>query len=272
MRKILHWKRRPFVYAFVLSVGFALLLSTLRDAAIKNYFIGSAVLYLVLVFELYSTKFYAQDVLSQFKLPPVESKDKNVQLIHHLLLPSFIYIGLVGFVFFNSLRSIDLLIVTVSFLIFTVLFTNVRAYYEDKFQLEHSTHSIYDIINIISLFVFTDSILNLFNYFGMNLYFAAGIIVAMFLLFSVLVLMRYFLLNMHQIGVLLGTVIAVGVSMVLFIMFGFAFLLISFLVSLLFYYQLAYYNHLRDDTFSKEILFEYVVVFFILIVLIFGVS
>lgn len=272
MKHIIHLKKRPFIYAFIVSVGFAFLIDIVRNTPALNFITATFILYIVLLFELFSTYFYASELLTQYKLPPVESNQHQIQFIHHILLPSIIFFSMAGFIFFNSHQSLDFILLIINFALFSVLFTNIRAFYEDKFKLEALTHTIYDIFNIIGVFLFTSVTLNTLIYFGFSLYFTPFILILFITLLAFIVLIRYRSTTLYFKRVLavliLFSVIIVSISIALKL----SLFIISFSATLLFYYFLAFLNHKLEDSFSKEILFEYVIVFCMMFVLIVGIS
>jgi hypothetical protein len=272
MVNVFHWKKRPFVYATVLTLGFALLLNILENLPDNFFFSAALILYVVLLFELFSTRFYAQRILDQFELPPVEGEDRLAQLIHHIILPTFTYVGLVIFLFFNHQHSLNILLLVLVWAIFAILFTNIRAYYEDKFKLERITHNVYDFLMLIISFISIDAILNIFSYTD-----AARILivlaVAVTLIFlGFLVLIRYGLTNLSHIRVMLGTIIVFAALLYIFLLYGQSLSLVSFIGTLFFYYLIAYFNHVLDDSFSGKVLLEYVLVFSIIVTVLYGIS
>lgn len=268
---IINWKKRPLVYALVITSGFWFLISLLENLPDRFYFVGSVFLYLILLFELYSTKYYARRLLDQFQLPQVDEKDKLIHLIHHFILPSFAYFSFVLFVFFNHQKSAHLIILAIIFIIFSVLFTNVRAYYEDKFKLEQGTHAIYDIIVIIMMFVSSDSALQTFGFLGSSGWVTLAAILIAYTVLSMLLLIRKQQINNKSLQTLVvGALLLIAFLLVLQ-SFRFNNFAVALLSTLLFYFVVAVFHHQQVSSLSKAIIGEYFVVFLIFIVLMYGV-
>lgn len=272
MLHILHWKKRPLVYALVVTVGFAFLLTILENLPADYFFMAAGIIYLVLLFELYSTVFYASRLLDQFQLPPVDDKDKLPQLIHHLVLPTVIYLGLVIFLFFNHQHSLNLFFIILVFVIFSVLFTNIRAFYEDKFKLEAATHNIYDFLMLIISYIATDAVLNIFSFAQSSvvmIIFFTGLVL---LLLGALVLLRYHLYSGRNMVILTVLILVYSVVTGLLINLGLNISVVALISTLEFYYLLAYYNHVLDNSLSGKVITEYILVFLIIITFLYGIN
>ncbi|KXK26234.1 MAG: hypothetical protein TR69_WS6001001229 [candidate division WS6 bacterium OLB20] len=260
------------IYAAVITNGFWFLISLLENLPDHFYVGASVILYAVFLFELYSTKYYAQRLLDQFALPQVDEKDRTVHLIHHVILPSVTYWSFIVFTFFNHQRSLQLPLLAIIFVTFAVLFTNIRAYYEDKFKLEQYTHSIYDMLMLIVLFIATDANINLFGFLGSRVWISSFFIIAAFLVMAALTLVRYHVLLRDAVAMLV-TWGALAISTLLILQaFYFQPFAVSFLFTLLLYYFIALLHHRLDMSLSWKVISEYVVVFLIFIVLLFGVA
>lgn len=268
MKEITHWKKRPFIYAFVTTVGFMYLSFLLNSYPTIYYIYAVLILYLVLIFELLSTRFYARELLNQFALKSHAHHDHGVHNIHQILLPSLMYFSLALFLFFVLNKAVLVAIYLFIFIVFTVIFTNIRAYYEDKFVLEEKTNNIYDIINIVLIFVASYGVLSLFNYVDQSIYLALLTLMALYLVILTITLYRYNALRteliIYMAALILGFLVASGILLYL----GASIAVISLLLGSLFYLIIAYLNHLRDDTMSVGVISEYIVVFFLFVVVI----
>lgn len=271
--KLQAWKKRPFIYAFSLSIGFALLRDILRTAPTNYFFYTAAILYLILIFELFITRYYAKYLLDQYMLPPVsDTSHKVIQFIHHLSLPTLLYFSLVAFTYFNSATYLDPLIWLTVFIVYSVLFTNIRAFYEDKFKLEEHTHVIYDILNILLVYFLFEVILQGVNYFNLNLIYETPLSFIVIMSVGLLTVIRYKLVNRLMLLFLILIAIFCALLVLIGNLLNLATVTIALIGTLIFYYFTAFINHYREQTFSYEILFEYVVVFLLLIVLVIGIS
>ncbi|MEI7579643.1 MAG: hypothetical protein WCJ58_06480 [bacterium] len=266
--RILHWKKRPFMYAAVISVGFLFLINTLQNFPIKYFFISALILYLILLFELFSTKFFSEQLLQQFSL--LSSNDQQKQKIyslHQLILPTTLYLSLLGFIFFHHQSNIEFFTLSLVLILFFILFNNIRAHFENKYLLEQHTSGIYDMISLISIYLYCDTVINIFIRNNWNTGFLpiALIIIVIFYLGLCLIRMEIISLKILQIaGIIYFSIFIILEILVLFLTNLFTF---SIITTLLFYYSLAFFHHWKDNSFTKSIIAEYIVVFFILLVL-----
>lgn len=272
MKTIINHKRRPLIYATSITVGFAFLLSIIHNLPDSFYFTAAIILYLVLVFEIFSTRFYSRKLLDQFELPQVEAEQKLIQLIHHLFLPSITFFSLVVFFYFNRQYSLILVLLILSFFIFFILFTNIRAFYEDKFKLELLTHNIYDFLTLIIVFLASDSMILTFGLLETNLILETIINFFILLLLALLVTLRYKMFRPRIIRNLLLYLLIYSPVYFLLLNEGIASLLLSIVNSLIMYYYIAFSNHYQEGTVKRGVIAEYVIVFLIIISMILGLA
>jgi len=264
--KSLH-RNRPVIYGVILGLGFGLLINISNNQNPIRFVFASIVLYIILLFELLNTEYHAKTLLEQLKLPPIDH-DVELHTIHHLLIPSQLFFGLAGFIYFNSIDSLNIFVLTVSIILFSILFTNIRAYYEDKFKLEMYTHHIYDAIGVVISFLSSNLILFFFKYFGLNLQYASLPIVVLYISSILFNAYRYKILNA---AIIQNTVISAGLVLffnIVFVKIGFNVFYLSFLNAIFNYFVTALIIHKVEDTFNRKTIFEYFVVFLLLVVLI----
>jgi hypothetical protein len=267
---ILAWKKRPFIYSLIVTTGFAFLLSILDNLPDSFYFTGSAVLFLIFVFELFSTHYYAARILEQFGFPPLSDEKRMITFIQHSILPTFAYFGIVLFLFFNHHPYLNFAWLLLIFIMFSLLFTNIRAYHEDKFNLEATTNGIYDILLLVISFVTADGIVNASRFAGLNNLFVAFLISVLSIVLCILVFIRYRYLKPRHFKLLGAVVLLIFVTAFVLVSAGLSALAVAMAVSLLLYYLIAYINHKRDGTATASVFAEYLVVFLILLVILYG--
>ena len=80
-------KRRPLIYAIVMTIGFIFLQNLLQTLPEQYFLTGVLFLYPMLIFELLTTRYNAQLLLKQYSLPPIsENKESDSDLINSGLL------------------------------------------------------------------------------------------------------------------------------------------------------------------------------------------
>jgi hypothetical protein len=272
MKQIFSWKKRPFFYSFVITVGFAFLLSILHNLPENFYFSAAAVLYFLFLFELFNTRYFAQKILEQFGFAPLTDETALILFIHHLVLPTLAYIGIVLFLFFNADPNFNLFWLILIFILFSVLFTNIRAHYEDKYKLEELTANIYDIYTLVIAFVTADGLENAARSAGLNPGFVVALILLLLFLLALISIIRYSLLRPKVFRVVLPSFIIITLVLFLLVSSGLAAGQIALISTLMLYYIIAFLNHYRDGTLNMNVITEYVVVFLLLLVIVYGSS
>lgn len=261
MNIIISYKLRPYIYAAIVTIGFGLLFNLNKTLEQKYFFTSVLVVYTILVFEIISTSYHGKNILKQLKLKNLDAKHKDVQLIHHLIIPSMLYFSMVFFIFSNNLIYSEIPTLTIAFIFFSMLFANIRAYYSDDFTVALKTTNIYDFISIICVFFFSFSIFKLGRVLDINNYL---VLVPLNLIngtLGLLVMIRYHILSTKRIIVMLGLLLVFNILLVLLVYFSVSIVLASGLTTMLFYYFTAVANHLEDNTFEPKILLEYLVIF-----------
>src|SRR3989344_1294626 len=101
-------KKRPLIYAIIMTIGFIFLQNLLQTLPEQYFLTGILLLYPLLIFELLITRYSAKLLLKQYSLPPVsENKESLSHLVHHVVLPSLIYFSSVSFLFFHRQPSLQ---------------------------------------------------------------------------------------------------------------------------------------------------------------------
>jgi hypothetical protein len=273
MKLSLKKNRRGIFYGFVVAIGLIFLHQILIETSLKEFLGGAVILYFIFVFEVYTNWFYSRKVLSQMEIPQVDSYTKASQIIHHLVLPSILYISYLGIIYFYQLSIPKLVIFFFSFFTFTLLFINVRAYYEDKFKLEEKTHYIFDIIKFIIFFQLTSTFLKIQTYFNISELYAVIAVALISLLINLFVVIRHRQLNTSS-GIFISLFAGlIGLACFLLLSFtSFNVLAISTYLILVFYISSATIHHKLEGTLTKELLIEYFAVMLLALVIIQGLS
>lgn len=261
MAKFFKKNRRALFYGFVIALGVVFLQQIAATSSLSVFMVGAVVLGLIFVLELYTNYFLAVKLLKQLQLPNVSIYTPTTQTIYHAFLPILLFISILGFVYSNNIPSLSWLYFSFSFFMFTLLFINIRAYYEDKFKLEESTHLIYDLIKIFIFFAFCNTLLNLSTIFDFNFYVRAGIVFAVASLLTFLVLLRRKHYSHYNILLIIFAGLAIGyITSSLLEIVGGKSLLVTFYSTLIFYLFNAVLHHEIERNLTLSLIFEYVLV------------
>lgn len=161
MLKFIKQNRRSFFYGLSISIGLVFLQDLAATGTTTIFVLAVIVVWGILLLEIFANFYFAQALLRQFDLPQVRKLHGGSALIFHAVLPSLIYFSLVGFTFVNNRTNLAWVFFLLSLVIFSMLFINIRAYYEDKYRLESETHLVYDLAKLVIYFCLTNLIANL---------------------------------------------------------------------------------------------------------------
>jgi len=244
----------------------------LDEGNVKNYLVFSLILSLIFFVEL-ATGWVFRASVSQKKAVQHHSLANRVEeFIHHLLIPLGLYAATVGFMAFNRQHHPRALYLIGFFFIITILFTNLRAFYEHRSKIEKQTHYIYDLAKLLLFFAASNVAFHVWNEPN-QIVIAAAFAGVLALLLQIMTSVRYkkfeALLLILTLALSLGltlTTLAVYTSTTPTVM------QISAFATLEYYILTALLHHLINRDLTKEIILEYLVVFTISILLLTGLS
>ena len=153
------------------------------------FVLASVLLYLFLIKIL---SFSHKKNYSQINLIKTFDYRQDNIIFNHYLLPILLLIILPLYLFFTNHYQTDLIISVLSFVIYFLYFTNLRAFYKNNFKLEHNTHFIYDLLNIINYFFFIYVLLSFIEYFNILRFLGLIFIVVTEIFFYFICFNRYF--------------------------------------------------------------------------------
>lgn len=267
MQSLLHHNKRPLVYALALTFGFGLLVNLQHLFSTADFFTIGCVLYLFLLLELVSTRFLANRLADQYAIDFKRETGHAVHVIHHKVLPSLLYFGLLIFAYFNNSPVVNFALVFFVFMTFLTVFTNIAAFYEHKFKLEKSTSNVYDLISIIIFFLIVNDIWHIFAYFDLQPFAASFWSALTFFALGLLALIRLDTANFkHDLALFLAAMVLIPVHLLL-IYWDVTMLFSNLLLVLYYYYFLAFAHHWAEKTASFKVFLEYLLVFGLFIVI-----
>lgn len=178
--------------------------------------------------------------------------------IHHLILPGLLYVSGVLFLFFNRIRILDQFAIVTLTCSFLILFYNISMKYLRRYSVSRKTRYIFDFVNIIVFYFFTDVIVNLVFYWGLPrvITYLVPAVMGMFLVCLMILisqqLSRITIPSMIISGVIIG-IIAFGVLMIP--VFNIA--VLSLVVTVGFYLVDVYWHHKLDGSFNWDVMSQY---------------
>ncbi len=263
------WKIRPVVYSLSITVGLFSIILLLENGFTDLFISGAVLLYLLISFEQYITA-------NRYRIDKKRNSDKvydleehqYAQYLHHLAIPTMLYVFIVSFIYFHQEPSIYFLILLITFVIFSVLFENLHSFYRHSFALLKSTNYIYDVLTIILIFFITGTIqvAIIADWTGVLIGSFVFFILIFFNLF--LFCVRHFLT--FQALVLSGLfALFIGIFFLFFILSSLTSLLNAGIITVSFTIFLHAMNNYHTDGISKDELIEYLILVLLISALIY---
>lgn len=192
--------------------------------------------------------------------------------INNFVLPISLFIGYIGFIHYNIVNYINLPLIIINIVVFTILFTNIRAFFLYEKTAESKTHFVYDIIKFLIFFYITNILSHLSLYYDIVLPYAIALLV---ITFSLILLMMWKLNKVH----IASLVLAIGGSIFITIFFvvvqRFLFtnsLQISLALLFIFYITTAIIHHVILKTLRRSVLLEYFAVMLVVLAVLYGIN
>ncbi|MFW5702643.1 MAG: TMEM128 family protein [Candidatus Dojkabacteria bacterium] len=256
-----NFEQRNIFYGLSLGLGIVLLQQLAASASDFNFITGLVLLISLLITQISVTYLQAKQKVKQLDLPVSQQYGPAAEIVYHLLLPVWTLLGVAGFIYVNDQLSLWPIYFAVTIFIFVIFFTNMRAYYLDKFKTEEETHAVYDLLKLIIFFTNTNLVLNLASRFEFSFLVVAGVGFSLSGLISLLVLLRFKNLSYFNLGLILASALATGyLYSVLYEFLDVPSLLNSFYVTLIFYIFNAILHHELHKSLRLNQLLEYILV------------
>ncbi len=250
---------RAFVYSFFISLGVVALQQIALTSGNNAFLLGFIVVSLLLALELYTTRRLASTKLSQFDLITAANNSNSNIIVYHTILPSILLVSLAGFIYFNNQPGLWPIYFLTSFILYSMLFINIRAHYEDKFKLEEETEIVYDLIKIFSFFAITNLIINLSSLFDFNYFIITGLLFIVSSLLSLLVIAKRKNLHFYYVPlILLASLFLAYITSAIITIFEPTVMVTSFYATIIFYLINALLHHELEKTLRIGIVIEYI--------------
>jgi len=255
-------------YAIMMTMCIYMLIDTQRRDPTKYYIVAGILTAIAFLFAVYSTWLSSRTKLKQLGLPTVNETSSAVVFLYHFVLPFLLLLGLMFFIYINKLRLVFL---PFSFTLFFLAFVNLRAFAEDKFKLEASTHFIHFLSILFAAFAFVNALFNLATLYDIHLLFIA---ISSFIIITLLLTILFienidFNLKLASYICISGLAIT-GLSVLLFSHYGSP-IRNAFLVATLFYFVSAINHHKVEGTLHLGLMLEYSLIATLSFVLLYGI-
>lgn len=261
---------KQIFFVLVLSLFIGLLIEFTND--LNKFLTALFVGIITLLLQITIIYKQAEKKLTQLQIPKVNRYSNATEITLHYIMPVLFLIDIGIYIYYNPIVYLSPLVLIFSFVSFLLLFINIRAYFEDKFNIETNTHFIYFFISVFSVFCLNIFLLNLTSKYDLPL-----VVSAFVLLFSILVMFYFsFLENIHLniflfiIFITISLIIA-ALGIGLYQEFG-SILRSSFVTTLFFYFINALFVHKKEGTLSLVVCLEYLSIIGLSLVLLFGIN
>lgn len=154
------------------------------------FYISTCILAYLLIIKLLSYSYIK--TYSQIKLINTFSYRQDDVLFNHYILPILLLFILPLYLFYSNHYQSDLIVCILAFFIYFLYFTNLRAFFKNNFKVEHRTHFIYDVLNILNYFFSLYVLLSFANYFGMQRGFEFVFLILIEIFFYFICFTRYY--------------------------------------------------------------------------------
>ncbi|MBN2100847.1 hypothetical protein JW710_03060 [Candidatus Dojkabacteria bacterium] len=250
--------KRSVFYAVCMFVLYQVLLIPLQERDYPLFWVLSVVGYVIVLLELFFSRKTDQKIQFVLSFNIFKSSRKTEHMIHHIVLPSLMYLSGVLFLFFNRIRALDQVAIVILTVVFMLLFYNISCAYRRKYSVTRRTRYVFDFINIIIFYFSVDVLVNLVFYNGWSkfiIYIGSGIM-TVFLIWLMLVITRQISRVTIFSTVFSGLVVAAA-SFLAFMIPVFNIAVIALVIAVVFYLVDVYWYHKLEGTFNWDIMLQY---------------
>ncbi|MBN1619006.1 hypothetical protein JW887_06750 [Candidatus Dojkabacteria bacterium] len=252
--------KRSLFYSISIFVVFQFLLTPLNAGVNYVFWMICGVGYLIVIAEILSSRIYDTKRSKSNKSKLLTFDFKGVNIIHHFVLPSLLYISGAFFLYFNRTKLLDQVAIVLLTVCFFLLFFNISSTYEKLYSASRRNKYIFDFCNIIIFFFVIDVFVNVVFFFGAQLFL---IFIAVIVLTVLLIYLMTILSDQQNFLIYSGIVLSalfVGIWAFICIILGvFNVTVLSFVLTVGFYLVDVYWHHKLEGSFSWQVMFEYVI-------------
>ena len=250
--------RRSLFYTIVLFVLFQIMLIPLLSNLYSLYWMLACVGGVIVVAELLYSRLSERSIPIYLDAKHMRNVKWREHVLHHALLPGLLYVSGVLFLYFNRIRLLDQLAIVLLCSTFFVIYYNISVTYLKMYRLSRNTRLIFDFVNIIIFYFFTDVLINLDLYAGFPKYvvFIGSALITFVLVGMMVLLMKQFtreaLLALVLSSIAMGIVVMLIWSVPLF-----SVAVVSLVATVGFYMIDVYWHHRLEGTLTWDVMSQY---------------
>lgn len=252
---------RPAVYAATLVLGLSVAFDQLESGNSRNFAIVVLIVSIVLIIEIYTSWSFYQLQSAQGTTASFSTTDRLTHWAQHLLLPAITFYAEAAFIYFNQDRQIRWLLYVIGFAVFSLLFYNLRSFFEQNKHHELVSHYVYDILKLYLVFLLNNVTFNMavgpsriILLFAVNFVLAAAFALLTFA-------RRHSNFNLgHQLWLGFTILSMPIISTIAAILISINPLEFALVMSIWYYISNATYHHYTDKSLRASTILEYVLV------------
>ncbi|MEP7104184.1 MAG: hypothetical protein ABI721_05765 [Candidatus Dojkabacteria bacterium] len=191
-------------------------------------------------------------------------------LFNKIVIPLALYASIIGFGYYNLGSNVLGIVLALTFILFFILFINIRAFFQNKIDVESKTHFVYDFFKFIIFFLGADVIINFSSDSFPKL--AIGLFTLSFVLELLLITRQKHILRRYYLYAFIASLVEVSACQGLILLNRLNSLQIALCLVFIFYLSLAIIQHAITRTLTRSVIIEYVLVLLIALSILLGVS
>ena len=261
--------RRSLFYSVCLFAILEFMLVLLQLRVYQSYWLLLILGFFVVILELMYSR--VNEYMKPFSKGVKHWRKKiwNESFLHHILLPGLFFISGSLFIYYNRVRALDqvaVLIITIGFLI---LFYNISCTYRKLYSISKSTRYIFDFINIIVFYFFSDILVNSVFYNGWPewVIYVGTFGVSFMLLSMMTVMFQQLTLKLVWYSFLTAVFIG-GISFLVMLVPVLNIATLSLLITVSFYLSDVYWHHKLEGTYDGDTMSQYMIFAIMVVILV----
>lgn len=251
---------RPLFYGFALTVGLSLAFDQLSLDASGSFWTVILILVVLLLIEIFSSWLFHYINHPGEKIKLISTGQQWIGLMQHWGLPVITLLLQAATIYFNRQSEVRYLIYAVNWLIFSLLFANLRSQHDKDWRNERITHLVYDLLQIYIIFLFAHLTGLLTADGGLKLAATIGLGITAIMIMTTSTVRRHRTpLSMLTLGgalIIANTTIFIALSN----MVNITALELGVVYTLMFYFVMAVVHHLVQKNLTLQLLGEYLLV------------
>jgi hypothetical protein len=245
--------------------------SSLRDLNI--YLVITVFGLSLFLVELFISWLIAKREKIAWEMPSLQNRAWREHFVNHSVLPLLMFLFTAVFLWNNNVEVFKQLFVIMISLIFVPLFVNLHATYRNEMKLRKETNYIFDLVRIVIFFLVVDASLDIFSFSlgGVSGSVFTVMTTAFILLFLMVWLSKQVSIESLLFIILSSMLVGVFYFLIIFIVVLNP-LTVAVISTTVFFLIVSYWHHKLDGTFDFHVFSEYLLIVFLLLVILVGLS